>query len=420
MHDLDEASVKELDRAVDEAFETEQVPLLARLVDAPSHSHAKDDVERAFTVLDEACLALGLQIERVADPSARHADHRVYRTAAACEGERALALVGHMDTVFPRSMGFLAFARDDDAGHPGDIVRGPGTLDMKSGLTSIVCAMKALRRAGKAAPALPALDEVPLAFVCVSDEEVGSPSSHPLYERLAPSLRAALVFEAGRERDEIVTMRRGSGACIISAHGRSAHAGNRHEDGVNAIHALALLVPRVEALTDYTRGVTLNVGLIEGGTAKNTVPDRARMTIDLRFSRREDGEAALAALAHLVAHPFDGLVVTERLREATFTLEGGVARPPMERLPSTTALRLLYETHARESGLGIGEAPLQGGGSDANLLAALGVPVIDGLGPFGKHFHKVEEWASLSSLKKRTATLARFLVDARWHTLGNP
>jgi glutamate carboxypeptidase len=418
MHDLEEGILSALDGAVDAAFEAEQVPLLARLVDTPSHSHAKDDVERAFGVLDATCRALALDVERISDPTGRYADHRVYRTAAARRGERALALVGHMDTVFPRTMGFLAFARDDVGGTSGDTVRGPGTLDMKSGLTSIVAAMSALRRARERAPTLPSLDEVPITFICVSDEEVGSPSSRALYERLAPSLAAALVFEAGRDKDEIVTTRRGAGVFTITAHGKSAHAGNRHEDGVNAIHALALLIPRIEGLTDYARGVTLNTGLIEGGTAKNTVPDRARITIDMRFTRREDGDDTIAALTRLVAQPFDGPVVPDRLREATFTLEGGVSRPPMERVSSTTALRLLYEEHAAHAGLGTGEAPLQGGGSDANLLAAFGVPVIDGLGPFGKHFHKVEEWSSLASLKKRTTALTRFLVDKRWKSVA--
>lgn len=407
-----------LARAVDDAFESEQVALLARLVDTPSHSHAKDDVERAFAILDAECAALGLDVERVPDPSGKHADHRVYRTAAARRGERALALVGHMDTVFPRSMGFLSFARDvDERGAPGDVVRGPGTLDMKSGLTSITAALRAVRRAG--AHGAPSLDDIPLVFVVVSDEEVGSPTSEPLYTRLASSLACALVFEAGRDSDLIVTSRRGSGSITVTAHGRSAHAGNKHEEGVNAIHALALVIPQIEALTDYAKGVTLNCGLVDGGTAKNTVPDRARVVVDLRFTRAVDGDDVIARLRALADAPFAGVPVPERLRAARLVVEGGVARPPMEPGPTTGALRALYEEHAARAGLGVGEAPLQGGGSDANLLAAHGVPVIDGLGPFGKHFHKVEEWSSLSSLRRRTATLAAFVVDDRWRALGS-
>ena len=138
-----------LHRAVDEVFEREQVPLLRRLVDQPSHTAARDDVEAAACLVDEKAQALGMEIERFTDPSGRFADHRVYRTPGAGPDDRSLALVGHIDTVFPRSMGFLTMRRDDGPDGPGtgDIVRGPGVLDMKSGLTCILFALDALRRA---------------------------------------------------------------------------------------------------------------------------------------------------------------------------------------------------------------------------------------------------------------------------------
>ncbi|MEM9460258.1 MAG: M20/M25/M40 family metallo-hydrolase [Myxococcota bacterium] len=395
--------------AVDEAFEREQVPLLRRLVDTPSHTDARDDVEAAAQVLDEAVQQRGLLVERVPDPTGIFADHRIYRTPATGDEDRSLAVVGHVDTVFPRSMGFLTMTRDDgpEGPHTGDIIRGPGVLDMKSGLTCIVFALDALRRTDPQAYA-----RLRLRFVCVSDEEVGSPSSAPLFAALAPRLTAALVFEAGRDEDRIVTCRKGSARFEFAVTGRAAHAGLRHAEGINAIAVLARLVIAAEAITDYERGVTVNVGIISGGTAKNTVPDQARCVIDSRFLTVSDAHEVVVRMEALAADPFgDEPDVPSRLREATVELRGGIARPPMEVLPGTQALRRRYEAHAGAAGLRIGEAPRQGGGSDANLLAAHGVPCIDGLGPYGKFFHNPKEWSSLSSLRRRTQALACLLAE---------
>lgn len=387
--------------AVDAAFEPEQVPWLQRLVEQPSHTHARDDVEAAFAQVDRTAAELGLRRELVDDPRGRFAAHRVYHGPRTGADDRALALVGHLDTVFPRSLGFLAFARE------GDVVRGPGVLDMKSGLSAILFALRALRQV-----AADRFEALPLRFVCNSDEEVGSPSSAPLFARLAARTRAALVFEAGREGDRIVTRRKGGATVELEVRGRAAHAGNAHGQGVSAIHVLALLVPRIEALTDEARGVTVNVGLFSGGTAKNTVPDHAACTVDARFCAAADGRELVSALEQLARAPWSGAPPDpERLREATIELRGGITRPPLEAAPESQRLRASYERCAAAVGLGTGEAALQGGGSDANLLSAAGVPTIDGLGPFGRHFHEPTEWSSLDSLRRKTQALALFLLD---------
>lgn len=395
-----------IDVAIDADFEATQVPWLRRLVEAPSHTYARDDVEAAAAIVDEAAAAVGLGCRRIPDPAGVFADHRIYSSAAAADDQAAIALVGHVDTVFPRSLGFLDFRREpaDD-----DVIHGPGVLDMKSGLSAVIFALRALRAVDR-----PTFDALKVRFVVVSDEEVGSPSSGAhLYPELAPRTSAALVFEAGRERDEIVTRRKGGGLWTLKVRGRAAHAGNDHRAGVNAIHGLALLIPRIEALTDYDRGVTLSVGIIRGGTAKNTVPEEAECMIDGRFETVADADAVAQALADLCRDPFAGVAeVPERLRSIRVELSGGVTRPPMEATAATQRLRTRYEAHARAVGLGGGEAPLQGGGSDANLLAARGVPCIDGLGPAGRFFHRVDEWSSLSSLRRRTKALARFLAAA--------
>lgn len=382
-------------RRVDERFD-DQLAFLRALVEQPSCTRERDDVEAAARVIDARAAELGLPCERVPDSTGAYADHRVFRTPATGERDVAIALVGHADTVFPRSLGFFGYSRD------GDVARGPGVLDMKSGLTSILCALDAVR---VAAP--DAWGRLRVRFVCNTDEEVGSTSSRALFERLAPITSAALVFEAGRRGDAVVTRRKGGAVLRIGAIGRAAHAGNAHERGVSAVHALALLVPRLEALTDYDRGVTVNVGVFRGGTAKNTVPEHATCEVDARFVRAADGEALMRAIRELVDAP--GL--PPRLTPAKLELDGGITRPPMEPTDASVALRERYEAHARAAGLGGGEAPLQGGGSDANLLAAFGVPSIDGLGPYGEHFHETGEWCSVESLRRKTQALARFLLE---------
>lgn len=398
-----------LSQDVDAAFEREQVPWLRRLIEQPSHTWARDDVEAAASIIDEMAETLGLSRRRVSVEDGRFADHRVYASEGTSPDTRALALVGHVDTVFPRSMGFLEFRRDagPKGEGTGDVVRGPGVLDMKSGLSAILFGLRAAQRVVG--------DDVrrmPLRFVCNTDEEVGSPSSAALFEALAPVTTEALVFEGGREEDRVITQRKGGATFTMRVRGRAAHAGNDHASGVNAIFVLALLVPRIEALTDYARGVTVNVGLIAGGTAKNTVPDEAHCVIDARFERAADAQAVVEALQALAAQPLPAQPeLPSRLRDAEVVLEGGITRPPMEATPGTQALRLRYEHFAARVGLGVGEAPRQGGGSDANLLAGWGVPVIDGLGPFGRFFHKPQEWSSLDSLRRRTRALALFLAD---------
>jgi glutamate carboxypeptidase len=390
-----------LAEAVDARFETEHIPWFRQLVETASHTYARDDVELAARIIDAAMASVGFACERHPDSEGRFADHRVYAPPELSADASAFALVGHVDTVFPREMGFLDFERE------GDTVRGPGTLDMKSGLSVIVFAIKALHQL---APEL--LSKLPLRFLMNSDEEVGSPSSRSLLENFARTCSGAMVFEGGRVEDKVITRRKGGGMFVFEVHGNAAHAGNNHSDGINAIHALSLMIPRIEAITDYERGITVNVGLIEGGTAKNTIPDRAKCVVDTRFIRVVDADEVVAKLRAIAADPFAGLSVEpERLRKVRVELSGRVTRPPMEASAGSQKIRLAYEAHAANHGLKIGEAPLQGGGSDANILSACGVPCVDGLGPFGRHFHKVEEWSSLASLKGRTQALACFMGD---------
>ncbi len=240
-----------------------------------------------------------------------------------------------------------------------------------------------------------------------------------MFEAIAPRTTLALVFEAGRHEDRIITARKGTGSFTLTAIGRESHAGNEHAAGVNAIHALSLMIPRIEALTNYEAGTTVNVGLVAGGTAKNTVPGKAECEIDVRISTLEQMQFVASQLRQMIRWSFaEADEVPSRIRQAELILSGGIRRPPMETTAANTQLRKIYEEFANKAGLGTGEAPRQGGGSDANNLAACGVPTIDGLGPWGQFMHSIQEWSSLDSLRKRTQALACLLASGALESLA--
>jgi len=332
-----------------------------------------------------------LHLERV--PAEGYGSHLVVRTTAAQRaGARPVILVGHHDTVFPP--GHFEGWREED----GKAI-GPGVLDMKGGLAIIRGALATLEDAG-------VLAELPIVVAIVSDEEVGSPSSMPLLQALAKDAVCGLVFESGRANDMIITRRKGTGAMTVVAHGKAAHAGNNHKDGVNAIQAIAKFVEHAQAQTDYARGITVNVGTIAGGTSKNTVPERAECVLDMRFETIADAHALVDRLK--AGAEAAGAAVGARME-----VTGGARRLPLERTDASAALRDEYAACAAAAGLGTGEAPLLGGGSDANTLAPLGVPAIDGLGPRGAGFHTTTEYAELATFGPKCEALLRFLWGRR-------
>lgn len=319
-------------------------------------------------------------------PSDRFAPHLVASTNRTPTD--FIALVGHLDTVFPPGT-FEGFRRD------GDLLRGPGVLDMKGGLVVVLEALRALSHVG-------VLSDIPVRLVIVSDEEVGSPEGRQVIARELVGARAALVFEAGRAKDAVITSRRGTGSGRAVALGRAAHSGNAHAEGANAIRALCRFVEYAEELTDYARGTTVNVGVIRGGTSKNTVPDHAEALLDLRYVRLADSEALVSKLEEAARR--------SAIAGTTVTFTKELARPPLERTDANVALYRDYAACARASGLGDGEAPLIGGGSDAATTAAMGITSIDGLGPRGKGFHTHEECVEVETLGPKAEALARFLM----------
>lgn len=366
---------------------TELLPLLRRWVEINSYTGNVDGCNRVAELLVEGFAPLGLAAERV--PGHACGDHLIFRTPAwdTAPAQRVV-LIGHHDTVFPPG----TFEVWDEQ---GDRLRGPGVLDMKGGLATIRTALAALADAG-------ALAAIPLAVVSVADEETGSSDSRTMLEDVARGARAALVFESGRATDALVTQRKGTGKVTVQVTGKAAHAGNNLKDGINAVWAVARFVDGAQRLTDWDKGVTVNVGLINGGTSANTVPEHASCQLDFRYVRGVDGVELMAAFERLAAT----IAVDTGAR---LVLDGGIRRAPLERTDASLALLRRYESCALAEGLAGGEAPLQGGGSDANTVSAIGIPAIDALGPRGKGFHTHDEYIELPTLAQRTRALVRFL-----------
>lgn len=324
-------------------------------------------------------------------PSQKYADHVVFRSEG--NGSAPIALLGHLDTVFPPGV-FEGYRVD------GNLRRGPGVLDMKGGLVVIAWALKAI------AHTVGLTHIAPLRLCIVSDEEVGSLEGAPLIRRVIAGSRAALCFESGRANDAIITMRKGTGMMNVTASGKAAHAGNNHQDGANALWALARFVDKAQGLTDYERGVTVNVGKVTGGHGKNTVPDHGLAELDLRYSTRADADWLVDAL-HRAAND-----AAKTVPGTSMKCEGGHNRLPMERTEASVKLLNAYAACAKAQGLGASESPRVGGGSDACTSSAMGIPSIDALGPRGKGFHTKDEHIEVDTLIPRAKALAQFLLEA--------
>jgi len=296
-------------------------------------------------------------------------------------GGRPVMLLGHLDTVWPE--GPLT-ARP--AVVEGDVLRGPGCYDMKGGLVVVVFALQALRSLGPLPP-------VTVFFTPL--EEVGAETYRSMMESEMKTSAAVLDFEPAWPGGAVKTSRKGSGSFILRARGRAAHAGADFQKGANAILELSRRCLQASALTDLSRGITVNVGVMRGGLRSNVVPDHAEAEIDLRFVTLADGRWAEAELRALrSADP-----------GVSLSLEGGLHYPPLERGPHVLGLYEKARAVAAELGLELGEVAT-GGASEASFAAALGIPTLDGLGPDGDGAHAEHEHVLVSSLAPRVALAA--------------
>ena len=252
-----------------------------------------------------------------------------------------MLVLSHLDTVHPIG----TVERDLPVRLDGDRLYGPGVYDMKGGAYLALQAFKTVARQGFAAR--------PIVFLMTPDEEIGSPTTRPLIEDFARRAACALVTEPARDGGKVVTARKGVGRFDVHVEGRPAHAGSRHADGRNAIREAARQILRVEAMTDYGRGVTTTVGQIAGGTAVNVVPQHCRFVVDLRVETASDGEAYGAAILGLTPHD-PGMRIS---------VTGGLNRPPYERTDGTARLFEHARALAAELGFNLQDVPKVGGGS---------------------------------------------------------
>ncbi len=325
--------------------------------------------------------AAGLVTERIPGRDG-FGDHFRARAAWGGDGPGVLVLC-HLDTVHPAGTLEVNPIRTE-----GDRAHGPGIYDMKGCVYIAMTAAATLIETGRETP-------LPLRFLVVSDEEVGSPTSRPLIEAEADNAKYVLVVEPARDGGKVVTSRKGSARMTLTAHGRAAHSGLRHQDGESAILEVARQIADLEAMTEYESGVTVNVGTVSGGTGVNVVPDRCTAEIDLRMTEPEDGEAAVARI--LALKPYNPAITLE--------VSGGINRPPYRK---SNAIAALFE-HARALAAELGIDLIDtftGGGSDGNFTAARAA-TLDGLGVDGHGAHTLDEHLLISSLAPRMLLLRR-------------
>ncbi len=381
-------NIQELKAAASELVD-EYLRDLEFFVNMDSGTHDRVLVEKAGGYVQALFNHAGCEIEIVGSEDPELADSYVARIQGS--GERRVVLLGHHDTVFAAGTATERPYRTD-----GQRAYGPGVSDMKSGVLLGAYAIRLLKDAGFD-------DFAEIVFVGNPDEEIGSPTSRALIEREAAGADLVLVLEPGRAPGAIQTTRKGVGMFELVVNGRASHAGSQPEAGRSAVVELAHKTIALSELTDFASGLTVNVGVVEGGSRRNVVPDTARALIDLRVTSAEQSTAAVRAMEEIAGRT--------HVEGTHTTLTGGLNRPAMEKGQGTEAALEIGWNIVRELGLEPQEIS-SGGGSDGNFTAALGVPTLDGLGPVGRDAHSVDEWIDLASLADRMTLVAGLIAHA--------
>jgi glutamate carboxypeptidase len=363
------------------------VQTIRQLVEIESPSDNKTAVDRLSALLAAKFTALGGQAKF--RKSTQYGDH-LQVDFAGRNAAKPVLLLGHSDTVYP--LGTLATMPYRVA---DGRIWGPGVLDMKSGIALMLAAIDALRSVRRELPR-------PVTVLLVSDEEVGSVCSRPITEGLAKQSAGVLVLEPSfGPKGAVKTARKGIGAYTLKVTGKAAHSGLDFEQGQSAILEMARQITRISGWVNLERGLTLNVGLVEGGTRVNVIPAQATARLDVRVARQQDAAAIDRRLRSL--KPFN--------RKCKLEIEGGMNRPPMERTPGVRTLFRKAVGIAKQFGWSLGEASV-GGGSDGNFAARLGIPTLDGLGGVGEGAHATHESILISELPRRAALLAGLIENA--------
>ena len=363
----------------------EMVEQVREMVVRESPTHDKPACDALCEYLAQQFEALGGRVKIHRQPKA--GDHLLVEFAGA-RGRKPVLLLGHYDTVY--DLGTLkTMPWRDDKG----VLAGPGVFDMKSGIAQVIFALRALREVKGGLPR-------PVKVWLVSDEEEGSDSSRALTEKFAAQCEAVFVCEPAGPGGALKTARKGVGGFLIKVTGHASHAGLDFEKGQSAILELSHQIQAVSRLTDLGRGITVNVGIIRGGTRTNVVAAEAVAEVDLRIARKSDGPVMERRLKAL--KPVN--------KKCSLTIEGGVNRPPLERTKQVAALFQTAQKIALELGFPLAEIAV-GGGSDGNFTGGLGIPTLDGLGAVGDGAHAKHEHVLAAELPRRAALLAG-LIEA--------
>ena len=363
--------------------------LLKRLVETESPSHLKAAVDRVGAIVAGEMRLLGAQVEII--PNQETGDHVLAHfspsdSTLSLPPSAPILLLCHMDTVFPLGTIEKFPYREGE----GKIV-GPGTLDMKAGIVIALAAIEEAIRSGL---------KRPVTLLCTSDEEIGSMTSRQHIERLAKEAALVLVLEGGLVDGALKTWRKGVGEFWVRTKGRAAHSGGDHEKGLNDIEEMAHQVIAIQKLTDYSKQTTLNVGVIQGGTVSNVVPEEAVVQVDVRVMQPGEWDRLEVEMSNLQP-VLDG---------TSIAISGGLNRPPM---PFDETMKATFDK-ARSIAAQIGmelKAGGTGGASDANFVAPLGIPVLDGLGAVGEGYHSEREYIFANSLDERTKLVAALLME---------
>jgi glutamate carboxypeptidase len=366
------------------AKKQEMFQLLEQLVNIDSGSNTKMGLDTIGTLLKARFEQIDFIVEVIHEKA--YGNHLVMQHRDAKNPE--IIIVGHMDTVFPEGT-----AKKRPFTIEGERAFGPGVIDMKASLVSLLYALTALKRAGKKG-------YKNVQIILNSDEEIGSPSSRQLIMKHAMNKKFALILEAARPDGSIVTARRGSGQFQIIVEGKSAHAGIEPEKGKSAVEELAHKIIHLQQLTDHQKGIHVNVGIISGGTSVNTIPAMATATIDVRVSQMKQIEP--------IQKEIEKICAMTHVEGTKTKLIGEIDRMPVEKTDGVKSLLKIIQQVGQGMGLTITDTAT-GGSSDGSLTASAGVATVDGLGPIGGLFHSEEEYLEISSLLERTLLLAEVI-----------
>jgi glutamate carboxypeptidase len=370
MHSIQQFCLRESDWLLD---------TIEALVALESPTLDKRAVDRCGVELTRRLEAIGGRVTAL--PRAERGDHLIAEFGC---GSAQVLLLGHFDTVWPiGQLGRMPLRRDNGR------LYGPGVFDMKAGIGLGMLAARALLETEAGSPHR-------IVMLWTTDEEIGSETSREAIEDEARRSAAVLVLEPSLPGGAVKTARKGCGQYELTVHGVAAHAGIDPSQGASAIHELAhQICALADRMPSLSPGISVNAGIVRGGSRANVVADEAMAVVDVRAETKADMDAVDAAIRGL------------RPRDPRTRLEwsGGFDRPPLERTPAVVGLYERARAIAAEFGLPLAEGST-GGGSDGNFTAAIGVPTLDGLGALGAGAHALHEHVEIEALANRAALVA--------------